>query len=183
MLIENLVSNELKLKLQEIICSPIFDWNWYEASSDPSKDSIFQLGHLVYLKDYSSQYYNDISKVLGYFEQRTGIKIKNLLRAKVNMLTYRGEVNDRSTIHQDYFSGNPNHISMVYYVNDSDGDTLIYDMNDEVYERASPKAGNAVWFKSELYHHATVPRLHSNRIVINFVFEIEEEQNVSGRND
>ena len=65
---------------------------------------------------------------------------------------------------------------MVYYVNDSDGDTIVFDDDMNEIERCTPACGSAIWFDSRKLHTATVPQHHKNRIVINFMFEIEENK-------
>jgi hypothetical protein len=52
------------------------------------------------------------------------------------------------------------HLVVLYYVNDSDGDTIIGDT------RVSPKRGRAVLFDGSLYHTAEQPR-YNMRCIIN----------------
>jgi cytochrome c peroxidase len=62
--------------------------------------------------------------------------------------------------------------SLVYYVNDADGDTYFYSNNEKLIKRISPKKGTAVYFPSNTYHASSPPRKTNKRIVINFVFNI-----------
>ena len=73
------------------------------------------------------------------------------------------------------------HISAVYYVNDSDGDTIIFDkclpddpVNLMPILRNPPKQGNAVVFSSQQFHSGSLPINHSNRIVVNIIMEISK---------
>ncbi len=86
------------------------------------------------------------------------------------------------------------HIAMVYYVNNSTGDTHIYDNkegnNVEVYqkysnnninysnlkliEKVSPKMGRVVIFDGGLHHHAEYPQ-SGDRFIINFNFVAKEK--------
>lgn len=75
------------------------------------------------------------------------------------------------------------HYVMIYYVNDSDGDTTIY--NEEwdgsiakplsltVKDVVSYKKGRCVIFKGSHYHSGSFPKLHDSRIVINFNFRVK----------
>jgi hypothetical protein len=132
--------------------------------------------HPIYVDsvNFKSKYYDDIAPLLKAFEKETNYTIKKVDRIKINLSTQRyvSEEDVKKTIHRDWFEDNTNHISMIYYVNDSDGDTLIHH-EDGYIEQCSPKAGNAVWFESKLLHYGRIPLSHPNRIVINFVFEVE----------
>jgi hypothetical protein len=68
------------------------------------------------------------------------------------------------------------HWVMIYYVNDSDGDTLILDKtypdreNAAVLHAVSPKKGRAILFDGRHYHCGTCPSRHDARIVFNYDF-------------
>ena len=65
------------------------------------------------------------------------------------------------------------HLVIIYYVNDSDGDTFIFE-NDtyplKVKQRIFPKAGRFVFFNGNQFHAGIHPKLTDYRIVINFNF-------------
>ena len=72
--------------------------------------------------------------------------------------------------------------SVVYYVNDSDGDTVIFNESYNpdwanksltVIERITPKMGRAVMFPSTQFHASSNPINTPSRYVINFTFEVE----------
>ena len=64
------------------------------------------------------------------------------------------------------------HLVALYYVCDSDGDTIIYNErvqseNYTIKRRVTPKQGRIVIFDGTLYHTAEQP-LHSTRCVVNY---------------
>jgi hypothetical protein len=75
-----------------------------------------------------------------------------------------------NTPHHDYIN---DHLVVIYYVNNSDGDTFIFE-NDtyplKVKQRISPKAGRFVFFNGNQFHAGIHPKLNDYRIVINFNF-------------
>ena len=77
--------------------------------------------------------------------------------------------------HTDYFT---NHYTLLYYVNNSDGDTFLFNQiaetSNPVYpdkmtlkNRISPKMGRAVLFDGLIYHSSSSPIINDERIAIN----------------
>jgi 2OG-Fe(II) oxygenase superfamily len=71
--------------------------------------------------------------------------------------------------------------TLLYYVNDSDGDTIIF--NERYQEinrptdltikyRCTPRKGTALLFDSNLFHCGSPPLVTDRRVVINFIFNI-----------
>ena len=80
--------------------------------------------------------------------------------------------------HVDYYY--PHH-TMIYYLQDSDGDTIIYNEHVEnmnrtypkefsIKETFSPKMGRAIFIDGLDYHSSSPPTQHRTRIAINFNF-------------
>ena len=63
------------------------------------------------------------------------------------------------------------HYAAIYYVNDTDGDTLFYD-NDKktIIKRISPKKGRMCFFRGDIYHGAS-STTQNERIIINYNFD------------
>ena len=181
MVLKDLVPLYYRKHLEKLILdNKEFKWTFFTDSVYPDTDKLFQFIHFVNLDGEAiSPYNDDIMKLLGYFELKTGLKVKRVNRIKVNLLTRRDvtEEDNNKGMHRDLYDDedSKNYISMVYYVNDSDGDTIVFDEDFKtVLERCSPESGTAIWFKSSKLHTATIPKFTDVRVVINFVFEIEE---------
>lgn len=80
--------------------------------------------------------------------------------------------------HVDYYYP---HYTMIYYLNDSDGDTLVYDQHVENMNRTypleftlknkvSPLKGRSVFIDGLDYHSSSPPTQHRTRMAINFNF-------------
>jgi len=113
-------------------------------------------------------------------------------RYKVNWLRVSDtpdNFDNRKVMHIDRYEP---HISIVYYINDTDGDTSFYDLNDgdvfnwmdyiknnEYYrfshkKTCSPKKGRVVVFDGSIFHHSSYPT-KLDRYVINFNTVVKTE--------
>lgn len=131
----------------------------------------------------------DIQKVIKSIEFNSISKInKEILhtyRYKINRLKASDRVSDEYDKRGIHIDREQEHIAIVYYINNTDGDTFIYDtdlvdmidwnnivLNKEferftLRERVSPKKGRVVIFNGLLPHHSSYPT-KSDRCVINF---------------
>lgn len=120
--------------------------------------------------------FNDAIKGLFVpkLESALGLKIKDIeyMRAFLQMPLNEKYMKARNGIHVDM--GVP-HLACVYYMNDTDGDTIIYDQtyNGETHpktftehKKVTPKAGSAVVFDGSRYHCSSQPS-QSLRCIIN----------------
>lgn len=179
MVVKDFVPSSFKIFLQNLINSAGFEWYYNGNSTLEEQDNIFQFIHtIVNETGYKSPHYEKIKPLLYFFELHTGLKVKGIRRMKANLLTQRdiSEDTNKLAIHTDVNMNEKDCVSFIYYVNDSDGDTVIYNADKtEIIERASPVAGNCFWFNSTQFHNATPPKHHSTRIVINCVLQIDNE--------
>lgn len=109
-----------------------------------------------------------------------GLRITCYRRIKANIIFNDKDFTpDKFNVpHKDFEDGKC--ISIIYYVNESDGDTCVfteYDkesgkLNDPI--RFEPIMGSAIALKSNMYHASSNPTKYNKRVVINIVFEYEE---------
>jgi hypothetical protein len=149
----------------------------YDTSDVNILDSI-QFVHGIYNHQVESPLYHSIVPIVWFFEKETGIKIKRILRIKVNCLTRDGNEIKYNPPHVDITE--PGCISLIYYINDSDGDTVLFDKtidqgfdNLTIIERIQPKKGNAFLIPSNQLHASSCPINNRQRLVINFILEPE----------
>lgn len=122
-----------------------------------------------------SPWFQSAQTVLERFLVRNNVTAAKVKRIKANLLVrWAGPENPKPFApHVDLHEP---HWVVIYYVNDSDGDTLIFDKtfpdkeNAVVVESVSPKKGRAILFDGRHYHCGTAPCQHDTRIVINYDF-------------
>ena len=160
----------------------LFPWYYTEdvtGAGDKDSQHRAALGHeYVYLED------NDDVKVISHFHnmflpmlkeviRRVGVKQEDagILQGRSFLqLPSNIQREDVDTPHIDI--DRRKHLVALYYVCDSDGDTIIYNerVESETYtikRRVTPKQGRVVIFDGTLYHTAEQP-LHSTRCVVNY---------------
>lgn len=178
MLVKNFASSSMASYIENVITNESMSWYWndnttyeYEAALTP-KD--FQFTHVLYLNGRIQSELFDLARlIIHVFEAKTNIDVKSVIRAKINLMVNSSWTDEElnKIIHLD--SDNENSISLVYYVSDSDGDTVLYGHDGTtVVELASPIKGDLIYFKSNTPHRPTPPKDHKRRLVINIVVEV-----------
>jgi hypothetical protein len=145
-------------------------------------------GHMAYLADENEPVISPLSSlllpILFVFCEKAKIEYRALLRIRVGLFTKTTGGTKHHNPHVDY--GEP-HRTAVYYVNDSDGDTFVFDQTfDDVsvadsgrYARqkgftirraVSPQKGKMICFDGRYYHASSYPATASKRIAITFNF-------------
>ena len=122
--------------------------------------------------------YNDLRIVLYFLEFKFKFKIDSIYRIKTNM-GYQMPHNEGLYPPPHFDANDPNMIVAIYYINDSDGPTRLFNKTThdklphkdlKVIAEIEPKQGRAVLFKANRMHTGCSPIKHENRIVSNLVF-------------
>ena len=173
--IRNVLMGEFQYKKED------FPWFYIEditAAGDPGNQRRRALAH-EYV-DYVEG--KRVGKKLSIFHhlflpmlkdvcRRMNIKNINVLQGR-SFLQFPLLLKDRSvdTPHIDIY--NKEHLVVLYYVCDSDGDTIIYNEREQlgtytIKQKVTPKQGRMVLFDGSLYHTAEQP-LNNVRCVVNY---------------
>ena len=122
--------------------------------------------------------YNTIMGMLLGFADAHNIAVERVLRIKINMVMQDSDA-PLGSHHMPHIDSDGDHSVFLYYVNDSDGDTVFFKdwFNGstpeltEVVKSVSPKRGRAIIFNGLQYHASSSPREYKTRCVINVDFE------------
>ena len=133
-----------------------------------------------------SDWYPFIKPVLYQIADAAEVAIKQVLRIRVGFLLQEPVQPPPSTPHVDFLYP---HYTSCYYINDSDGDTVIYDQTIAevgadrdhdivqsyvaqtkftVAQTSPPRKGSACVFDGDHFHSSTNPYKNRKRLVITF---------------
>jgi|TARA_B110000977_G_scaffold75923_2_gene102469 hypothetical protein len=133
-----------------------------------------------------SAHYDFFRMILEFYCEKTGKTIDQIfrIRARYTSPSPGHDSTKYAAPHIDY-PNNSDYTTLIYYVNDADGDTILFDkmfnpqtdvynpvLNEKITEvyRHTPKKGEALIFNGHRYHSGNFPIKHSSRIVLNFDF-------------
>lgn len=151
----------------------------YDKSDNMIFDSMQFIHPILENNETVSGIYNLIFPISLFLEKEIDRPVKNMLRIKANCLIRDGLEEKYNAPHIDSTEIG-NFWSLIYYINDSDGDTFLFDKsypeshtNLKVVARFSPKAGSALLIPSNQYHSSSNPIYSDRRMVLNHIFELE----------
>lgn len=160
-------------EIKSVLCGDNFAWFYNPTVVYAIEKAGFQFTHSFFADNQQMSTLFEMVKPLIYIaEIRTGQKIKGIHRIKANLRVPSNIPDALAEIHQDKIHGN--FMTLLYYVNDADGDTEFYaDDKKTLVKTNTPVANSAVWFDSKLWHKSSPPVTSKTRVVINFILEVE----------
>jgi hypothetical protein len=190
-ILDDIVDTATQDLIEETLLGSETNWHFARAGaykkelfpevSDKQRKSIFTFNHIIFndsqIKDPKFNLYyqviTNISKRIENFDVHSITNMRAQLQLPINRPPGRG------IPHLDKHDNRPYKVCL-YYVNDVDGDTVLYKQTasnstpedikagklDEA-ERISPKKGRAIVFDGDIYHRASRPTTDL-RCVINY---------------
>jgi hypothetical protein len=191
-IIDNFLTKTYYKNILELLTSDEFEWKYKDNMStvpDPNSTNFSEYGfsHWFGYKEGGpvSRFSPFINPLL--YQIMDVVNCDIILRARADMVTWSKDDYIHSA-HTDF--PYPNTAS-VFYINESDGDTIFYNIKPEdapkdkdlkEYDRVSPKPNRLVIFDGDLLHTGCSPTKHKNRIIINSNYikkEYEKESQAS----
>lgn len=180
---EGHVSQDTQDIIEYNLSKPEFTWGFTKSTivegTNPSEflkfDDVSMLAHLLVTdKGIVSDHFYSLIRSIGIEELIHKHDLSGeILTARVNLFIQRDKnVNPCPHIDVPHVP----HYSILYYVNDSDGDTIFYDKSEGSknlgemgeWRRESPKKGDILIFDGRIYHSPSCPVKFSHRISVNF---------------
>jgi hypothetical protein len=189
-IIDNFLSKTYYKSILELLSGHNFDWKYLENITDPENEtkSVDNFNGYGLSHTFWDEKKRSLPPLGPYMEpllyQIMDIaKCDFVLRARADMVTWSKDEFIHPP-HADFLFPNT---ASIFYVNETDGDTIIYkeqapivklgdmirqkrteeEFVPEILERVSPKANRLVLFDGSLLHTGSSPTKHKNRILIN----------------
>jgi hypothetical protein len=189
--IEDVIPRSYQDQIEAETTSSSMAWFFHEESARSAsmfKTAFSGFSHMAYHVKEATPVMSPLSSILlpilFMFCEKAGIKFNTLLRMRVGLFTRTMIEAVHHNPHVDFYEP---HQTAVYYVNDSDGDTFIFnetydDLNlqqsarhaDEnrftLAGRVSPRKGKMCGFDGRHYHASMHPMKAVSRIAVTFNF-------------
>lgn len=137
-----------------------FPW-YYNHKTVDSAENYYQFVHTFYKFKQTSNYFPLVKKFID-----SKIKYKKIVYLKSNFTTRKNTT--KTFFHED--APNDKYVSLLYYVNESDGDTVFKIGNKVINNK--PIMGTGILFESNLIHSAINPEKYDSRIVMSCIMEV-----------
>lgn len=188
LVLDNIIPKKYQDEIENLFFSKDFNWNIRTnlvASSNNKNYGQPGFVHQFFCikTNIVSEYYQYILPLLYSISEKSNVNYSHVLNVRTYVQTPSPVKWDNDYFHIDVIDPNSKqlipHFVFLYYVNDSDGDTLISskvyengneaisELNLPTYKTIKPKKGRVVVFDGKYYHAAGIPHEHT-RCIINF---------------
>jgi hypothetical protein len=174
-------------QIEDDVLAMKFPWYYIKDVTNKNYGSNSGLTHLAYnYGNEPSDWFPFIMPIVYSIAEAAGHELEQLLRIRVGCLPQTHEIGyEYNTPHLDFTMP---HYTACYYVNDSDGDTVVFDQtaydmtttnicedtlleyvqctNFTVAQRSTPKKGRLCIFDGLRFHASTKPKENDRRIVL-----------------
>jgi hypothetical protein len=186
---DDIVPEKLAQKIEEYTLGKEVKWELERATmipefnvKDPNLVEFLQFRHIIKHADQKRDQhaYRFVLQIFERLSVKYGIMINDPFRVKYNLLP-RIEKFKELQYNTPHVDAADSHYGLIYYVCDSDGDTIIFDQtskehpmeraslfkNFTIKEKISPKRGRLVLFDGDQYHTSSHPTENDLRCIIN----------------
>jgi len=191
--IENIIPIDYQNHIEKIMLGSNFPWYYNPSLVSPDQefsqraDNHQGFNHLFLEAGKISPHFESLYPLVLSITSQPCIVSNNLVRMRANLtLNSAGSSLEHHLPHIDSFF--PHYVA-IYYVNDSDGDTIIFNETNDSYDsgdadinkiktgpftikrRVTPKKGKVLIFEGKYYHTSSWPTVNKCRSVININLE------------
>jgi hypothetical protein len=186
---DNIIPLTAQQRLIDLVNERHFRWYYRKSVSYQSPSNVPAFFTNMDTSGYACPAYIknaiEVQELMPYAQQifdnmydLTGIKVNDLIRVTFNLLyQHPSKEFTKDTWNSAHTDQQHDHKVLLYYVDNSDGDTFIFNERAgetfdkfTVNQRITPKRGSAVLFDGTQYHASSNPLNSFKRYTINFNF-------------
>lgn len=176
------VDKQYQNEIYKLLTDVDFSWHFLEDTTheyaNDSQNSTPSFVNLIYHPNNKESPHAEFFKPLvNSILEKSNLKLNELLRIRAGFLLNTKYILPNmpykyNTPHRDY---EQEHYTAVYYVNESDGDTVIFHEIEKseqyrIMHKSRPDKGKALLFNGWHYHASTCPKMCTKRIAITINF-------------
>lgn len=180
-IIDNFLSKSYHQELINLMTSAQFNWFYNEDISYKSKSkqikshlSEFGFSHIFWDENGMRDTSTSMLWKPGLLQIADAINADMIHRSRADMTVYT----PTKFIHHPHVDYDFKNIATIFYVNESDGDTIFYKEKKlskklNIINKVSPKSNRLVIFDGGVLHTGSSPSKNKNRILINSNFKYQ----------
>ena len=174
-IIDNALNDSLLISIQEKIASRDMPWYLIENSAYANNKELiknnplnYSFFHLILDKERN----NSPTSFLYETINSMGLILKDLFELEKTYDIYRLRLvltTSMNKIHKNtpHIDSTDPHKVILFYLNDTDGNTYFYDKKHKIIDSVIPKENRAVLFDGSILHSSSKPIKFAKRIVLN----------------
>ena len=172
--VDNALGGSLFDLIKNAVESNNFPWFFIENSAYPGDKELiaqspllYAFSHLVLKRGEICSNYHDmtisVASVLKDLFRESDLQNYDIIRLRWGMTTSINKV----WKNEPHIDMKEKHKVILFYLNDSDGDTYFYDKDHNIIDSVTPKENRAVLFDGSILHSSSKPVEFAKRIVLN----------------
>ena len=135
----------------------------YTCKYEPTAQELVPNSLSFYHQLASSVYFEDFAIIPEMMCNAYGTVLKEVMAGRIYIITPQ---NTELKHYNPHIDSPEHHYALIYYVNDADGATVLFD-GDKIIKEVEPKKGRILLFNGAIYHGGGIPK-NTNRCVVNF---------------
>lgn len=181
---DDIIDKQHQNKIKDLLFGKTFSWFYYDDISKENNEVQRRPGfghYFLHDKKVNSEFHNEVNPIIAEALKKANIKHTSNFQGLQGRSFFQLPLNipDRHIVDTPHVDTDIPHLAILYYVNDSDGDTIIYENIFEGYDKIphkkdlvikqkiSPKMGRVVVFNGKYWHTAEQPT-YNERCIINY---------------
>jgi len=136
----------------------------YESTAEENGHVPLSFVHVLKSSAHLSPHLENFAIVPSIVCEHTNLIMREIIQARIYVLVPHPTKYDHDRPHTDFPF---DHTVVLYYVNDSDGATVLYNNDGSIYKKVEPKRGRVLVFDGNILHSGGIPR-QGPRSVVNY---------------